>query len=231
MRVGRVIPNKTYTGVDVSDTVVEANRQKHPYRRFIHGKISDLDLDPYDLTLLLDVSFHQPTFQDYDTLISRMVELSGKGGIVAGLEAQPQTHFSQDMFYYEPITETLARYGVNHVFKLGEYRETSAYFFFRDDAFLEAFDRLYRDKNFYEWLDDHWETQVATFKHEQLNRYEALFRERESQLEDQVRAKQEALLREQQRNVQNEMWLRDNVPWRLLISALVGKVAKNIAGG
>jgi ubiquinone/menaquinone biosynthesis C-methylase UbiE len=230
MRVGRVIPNKTYTGVDVSDTIIEENQRKHPYRRFIHGKITEVDLAPYDLTMMFDVSFHQPTFEDYEKLISRMVELSGKGGIIAGLDAQPQTHFSKDMFYYEPLTETLARFGVKHIFKLGEYRETSAYFFIRDDAFLEAFDRLYRDKNFYEWLDDHWEEQVEAFQREQLEKYEQQFHDQALQLQDRMRVKQEDLVREQQHNVHNETWLRDNVSWRLLISALLSKVTKRISG-
>lgn len=113
-----------YTGVDVSPSAIELARKKRPDWEFIWGDILKLDLDPKDLVMNLDVVIHQPTREIYEAFCRKLLSLSRKYLIVAGYD-QPPRYSSEITFYYEPLSETLARLGPGRAEIIGSYRDTT----------------------------------------------------------------------------------------------------------
>lgn len=117
-----------YHGIDVSEVVIERNKQLYPHHKFTVGNVIDIDdIGEYesDAILCFDVLIHQHLRNNYDQLVSRLVKFAKKGGLVSGYVTYPrQAYQSEITAYHEPLTETLVRMGARKVTLVGNYRDT-----------------------------------------------------------------------------------------------------------
>ena len=111
-----------YTGVDMSEEAVALCRAKRPDWQFHHGAIQDLPCD-FALTLCMDVLIHQPTREAYDSLVNAIVDHSADTVLIGAYNEPPQ-HVSPVVFFYEPITQTLAQNPeIDSMEIIGRYRD------------------------------------------------------------------------------------------------------------
>jgi len=118
-----------YTGIDISDVVVERNRRIKPGWTFISGDFTELidsgDLS-YDMVMCLDVIIHQHNFQRYRDLVRKLVLATQRVGFVTGYQAIPRPGFrSHITAFHEPISVTLADVGATDIRVIGSYRDTA----------------------------------------------------------------------------------------------------------
>jgi len=125
LEVSRVLPNVSYTGIDVSQEAVSLAAQKRPDWRFLAGPLHDLDLRPHDVVVCFDVLIHQRSEAEYRSLIGSLIRLATRDLIVSGYEESPQ--FQSEMTYFhEPLSVSLTRLaGSASVKAVGQYRDTT----------------------------------------------------------------------------------------------------------
>ena len=116
-----------YVGVDISPVVIQENRTRAPWARFVAGTIQEVDLEPADLVLCLDVLIHQRLEQDYRNLVNRVVGLAGRWGLVSGFEVSQNP--GDMIFYHEPLSLSLKKGGVTSMVQLGSYHDVVLFFF------------------------------------------------------------------------------------------------------
>ncbi len=58
MEVSSCLPAESYVGIDISKVVIEKNKDDYPDRSFVCGDFLELDAEPADLVLCLDVLIH-----------------------------------------------------------------------------------------------------------------------------------------------------------------------------
>lgn len=126
MELSSVLPDAGYTGLDLSDVIVEKNRKRFPARSFRQGSFLDIDVDTYQLILLFDVLIHMPKEEIYRGMVQKMVDHSHYG-LVAGFN----TAFKPDgiVYFYEKLEDTLTKAGATNIKPLGEYRDTTMLLF------------------------------------------------------------------------------------------------------
>lgn len=128
MAVGEVLPEVGYTGLDVADVVISANRSRYPNRQFIQGDFAQLEPQPAELVVCLDVLIHLPDSGYYRQFVQKLVSLAPAWGIVAGYELPPQSG-SDITYYHEPLSTTLKRAGAENIQIIGGYRQVVIYKF------------------------------------------------------------------------------------------------------
>lgn len=123
MEVSEVIPANGYVGVDVSDEIIRRNQKTHPDREFVYGDFATMDIDSADVSFCLDVLIHIADVKKYRKIVQRIVEKTQHVGIVAAYEQDSKQ--KGIVFFHEPITKTLKRYGARDIEIMGEYNKTA----------------------------------------------------------------------------------------------------------
>jgi SAM-dependent methyltransferase len=105
----RGLPLPGYTGLDVSaESIAQASRHR-PDGTFLRGSLADHQVAA-DLTLCLDVLIHQAEAQPYRETVRRLLLSFRKVLLISGYE-RPPTNGSSMVFFHEPLSETIARFG------------------------------------------------------------------------------------------------------------------------
>jgi SAM-dependent methyltransferase len=119
----------SYTGVDISDVVIQRNAERHPEWRFLHGEFASLarELDlTADLVICLDVLIHQHDSVAYREFVAALVGATRVTGVVAAYESAPPEQFASEITaFHGPITKLLSDLGARDVTVLDEYRATA----------------------------------------------------------------------------------------------------------
>jgi 2-polyprenyl-3-methyl-5-hydroxy-6-metoxy-1,4-benzoquinol methylase len=114
---------ENYTGLDPSTAATALAKTTRPDWAFIAGDISAVGGRTFDLVLCASVLIQQPTRNDYDTLVTRLIDACRDTLIIDGYESLP-TFTSGMTFYHEPLTSTLRRDPrIAYVKALGAYRD------------------------------------------------------------------------------------------------------------
>jgi 2-polyprenyl-3-methyl-5-hydroxy-6-metoxy-1,4-benzoquinol methylase len=114
-----------YVGIDSAASTIEIARGKRPDWRFYVADVGDpnLEIEPAQTVICLDVLIHQPTRERYEAIVKRLVALAQSSLIVAGYDDQP-VHKSNITYFYEPLSETLERIGgFDELMAVGGYRD------------------------------------------------------------------------------------------------------------
>ena len=125
--VGSALSDEGYTGLDFSEVVVAANREKYHDRIFLAGDFLEMESAPADMVVCLDVLIHLASPDDYRNFVHKLVRSTRKVGIVAGDETDPA--LDSIVFYHEPLSRTLAEAGVTNIRKIGAYRHVTIFEF------------------------------------------------------------------------------------------------------
>jgi len=131
--VSAELPDELYTGIDVSSVVVERNRVRFPRRRFMCGDFLDIDLAPVDFVLCFDVLIHVSDADLYEAFVRRLVTEAGRCGLVSGYEENPNTGRGM-VFFHEPLSTTLRRFGARQVRKVGQYNKVTVWYYEQSHA-------------------------------------------------------------------------------------------------
>ena len=126
--VGAELPDELYTGIDISPVVIEQNRARMPHRRFVCGNFLDIDLEPADFVLCFDVLIHISDADVYKGFVKGLVTEAGTCGLVSGYEENPNTGRGM-VFYHEPLSTTLRRFGARGVRKVGQYNKVTVWYY------------------------------------------------------------------------------------------------------
>lgn len=128
MEVAALLPEEGYTGIDISPVVIRQNREKQPTRKFLCGDFLQIESEPADLVICLDVLNHLMDLETYTAFVGRLVSRATKCGLVAGYEQDPNMGKGR-VFFHEPLSQTLRRLGAPNVQRVGEYRRSTVYYF------------------------------------------------------------------------------------------------------
>lgn len=102
--------NGSYTGIDISQEMVNISRQKIPYAKIIKGDISEADYGKHDYVLLsgtLNNRLYEEERDQYaciQKIIENMWEASGKAMAFNLRSGWGQPPRSEDIFAYNPIS-------------------------------------------------------------------------------------------------------------------------------
>lgn len=130
-----------YTGVDVSDEAIAIAKSKKPNWNFKVGQLRQLDLEPFDVVICLDVLIHQQTEQEFLELIDCLLALCSDRLIIGAYNEQPSIE-SAITFYYHPIVSLLEDKGIfKGVSIIGTYRDVSLVVASKSDS-LEKIESL-----------------------------------------------------------------------------------------
>ena len=117
-----------YTGIDISEEVLRANRAKRPDWTFLCGdfvRLSEQQSLGAELVLCFDVLIHQHDFATYEAFVRQLVANCKGTGLIGAFQAPPRAPYrSQITAYHEPITRTLARVGATDIKVIASYRDT-----------------------------------------------------------------------------------------------------------
>jgi len=122
------LPDRAYTGIDVSPVAVERNRGRMPNRKFISGDFLELNVPIADLVLCFDVLIHLSDARVYRAFVKRLVTRSGKCGLVSGYEKDPNENGGM-VFFHEPLSVTLRRFGARSIRKVGQYNKVTVWYY------------------------------------------------------------------------------------------------------
>ncbi len=131
--VGAELPDELYTGVDISSVAIEQNRVRLPRRRFVCGNFLDIALEPADLVLCFDVLIHISDADVYKAFVKRLVTEAKTCGLVSGYEENPNTGRGM-VFFHEPLSTTLRRFGARAVRKVGQYNKVTVWYYEQSHA-------------------------------------------------------------------------------------------------
>ncbi len=112
LEVSSMLEVNRYTGIDTAPSAIEIARRRRPDWRFCVADASDpeVDIEPADTVICLDVLVHQPTHERYEALVRRLVAVAQGTLIVAGYDDEP-VYKSPMTYFHEPLSETLERIG------------------------------------------------------------------------------------------------------------------------
>ena len=115
-----------YTGIDISDVIVERNRQAYPQWEFLCADMTGSYVPPdADLVLCLDVLIHQRTRQRYDAILSKSLAAANKMALVSGFSSEDR---GWNVFFYEAIADSIKRLRPGaSLQKVAEYRGTDLF--------------------------------------------------------------------------------------------------------
>lgn len=118
----------TYTGIDVSPSIVERNRILRPDWKFIEGDFLELARSggvAADLVICFDVLIHQHDPDTYRKFARELVGLARKVALVNGFERSFKRGKQQPICaFHEPLSSTLALLGQGKTSAVGKFRGT-----------------------------------------------------------------------------------------------------------
>jgi SAM-dependent methyltransferase len=116
----------TYTGIDLSPTIIERNRRLRPGWQFVQGDFLQLAHDGRlraDLVICFDVLIHQHDPQIYRAFVDNLVAAAAKSAVLTGFERLPRSgKLSPNVAFHEPLTVTLSSIDGIDVRILGPFR-------------------------------------------------------------------------------------------------------------
>ena len=122
------LPLADYTGIDIAETVIEANAVRRPSWKFLAGdflKLRDQHRLRADLVLCFDVLIHQHEFAVYEAFVRAIVASCASVALVGAFQTPPRPQYRSEITaYHEPIMRTLARCGVKSMRIVASYRDT-----------------------------------------------------------------------------------------------------------
>ena len=122
------LPLADYTGIDIAETVIEANAVRRPSWKFLAGdflKLRDQHCFRADLVLCFDVLIHQHEFAVYEAFVRALVASCASLALVGAFQTPPRPQYRSEITaYHEPIMRTLARCGVKGMRIIASYRDT-----------------------------------------------------------------------------------------------------------
>jgi len=122
------LPLADYTGIDIAETVIEANAVRRPSWKFLAGdflKLRDQHRLRADLVLCFDVLIHQHEFAVYEAFVRAIVASCASVALVGAFQTPPRPQYRSEITaYHEPIMRTLARCGVKSMRIIASYRDT-----------------------------------------------------------------------------------------------------------
>lgn len=129
LEIVKNLPFKEYTGIDISETIIEKNKKIKPVWSFLCGNFLDLKQNlEADMVLCFDVLIHQHNYPDYVEFVKSLVNATKNIGIVSGYEWFPEKSFRSEITaYHEPISETLQNCGAKNIKLIGNYRQTEIF--------------------------------------------------------------------------------------------------------
>lgn len=122
-----------YTGIDISDVVVQRNRTLRPDWAFVCADVATHYVpEPADLILCLDVLIHQKHLLAYTTIVSKAVQATRRIALFSGYAGRPD---GWNVWFHEPLRVSLSRVAGNaRLTKLDEYRSTELWELRRSNA-------------------------------------------------------------------------------------------------
>jgi hypothetical protein len=120
LEVVRSLPIKQYHGFDVAAGALEIGRSKRPDWRFDRIGMDD-PIEEGDVVLCLDVLIHQPTREQFLSMIAKLSAAARRRLVVSGYDER-STANSEITRYYLPILEALRLTGVfSNITTVGRY--------------------------------------------------------------------------------------------------------------
>lgn len=119
-----------YIGVDISTVAIQKAQHRGilaTSEKYFAGDFTKLPLQTADLVICLDMLIHMGSYQEYYWAVQKLVDLTGKTGLVSGYCAP--TGDWGIVFYYEPLKRTLKEAGATNIKRVGEYRGIEVYQF------------------------------------------------------------------------------------------------------
>lgn len=115
-----------YTGIDISDVIVERNRQLRPQWQFMNEDLAGpFRPAPAELVLCFDVLIHQKTRQAYDAIVSKALAAAERVALISGY-TRPDHGWK--VFFHEPIEQSIRRLCPNaKVALVTTYRDTDLF--------------------------------------------------------------------------------------------------------
>jgi SAM-dependent methyltransferase len=115
-----------YVGIDISDVIVERNRQLRPQWQFLREDLAGgYRPDPAELVLCFDVLIHQKTRQAYEAILSKALAAAHRVALISGY-SHPEHGWK--VFFHEPIEQSIRRLCPNaEVTRVTTYRETDLF--------------------------------------------------------------------------------------------------------
>lgn len=118
----------TYTGIDVSPSIVELNRVLRPEWNFLEGDFIELARSgrfAADLVICLDVLIHQHEPDTYRRFVRELVAQARKVALVNGFERSfKRGKYQPICAFHEPLSSTLAAIGQGKTSAVGKFRGT-----------------------------------------------------------------------------------------------------------
>ncbi|MHB1239327.1 MAG: glycosyltransferase [Gammaproteobacteria bacterium] len=119
-------PWPEYTGIDIAGCVIERNRTAFPHWKFLPGDFLELsesaDIDA-DLVLCFDVLIHEHDPIRYEQIVGKLLRSTGRCLMIGGYDSPPLQRYSSGInAFHEPLSDTLRRYGVTRIVRIGGYR-------------------------------------------------------------------------------------------------------------
>lgn len=115
-----------YVGVDISNVIVERNKQLHPDWQFVCEDLAGKYVPaPAELVLCFDVLIHQRSRQAYEAILSKALTAAERVALISGYSHREH---GWKVFFHEPIADSIRRLlphaKVDH---LAEYRATDLF--------------------------------------------------------------------------------------------------------
>lgn len=113
----------TYTGIDISEVVIERNRALKPEWEFMCADICKLDrLPKADLVLCLDVLIHQRRSKAFFNILEKFLLSINKIGVVSGYNRKVG---GWNVFFHVPLNDAIkSKEPSTHVEVMATYRDT-----------------------------------------------------------------------------------------------------------
>ncbi|MDQ3694404.1 MAG: class I SAM-dependent methyltransferase [Chloroflexota bacterium] len=120
-----------YTGIDLSPSIIERNRDLRPDWTFIQGDFLELALGgglAADLVICFDVLAYQHDVERYREFVQELMNVTQRVAILNGFESNyVPRKVSKMSAFHEPLSDTLSQLDAGRVSKVGRFRGTSIF--------------------------------------------------------------------------------------------------------
>ena len=116
----------TYTGVDLSPSVIERNATLRPDWTFLTGDFIALAQEGRlgaDLVLAFDVLIHQHDEETYQAFVRELINVAGKVAVMNGFD-DPRSGYKGNVAFHEPLPRTVAKIGTGQMLLGDRFRRT-----------------------------------------------------------------------------------------------------------
>lgn len=119
----------SFTGIDISPTIIERNRQLRPEWTFLVGDYLELAEEQEltaDLVICFDVLIHQPKKRTYLAFVRQLIASTERVAVMNGFETRFKRGKTMNIVsFHEPLSRTLADLDQGETTVIGKFRGTS----------------------------------------------------------------------------------------------------------